>query len=271
MYIFKISFSVAALAFILSGCTPFKLANALIQSKKEFIQCTADSRILCEPGSEELAKSVAPLLQDAITTVEQAQFANYATPILVYTYSSIDNFTKHSGASEFASGSVAFGTLNLSPKLLTMPERTQRILIHELSHLDLDLQMGTLALGKMPDWFVEGLAVWVSNGGGAETVSANEARAAFKQGKHFEPIDSQWLLFPKNASSYDLKPHMFYRQAGMFVEYMHDLDHSAFEKMLKAIKDKISFATAIESSYHESLPVIWRDFLTAIKDLNIDK
>ncbi len=263
MRILKVSIVVSVLSFSFSGCTPLKLVNAWVHSKKNFVQCTSDSRILCEPGSEDLAKSIAPILPDAIATVEKAQFAKFTTPILIYTYSSIDSFSKYSGASELASGFVVFGTLNLSPKLLAMPERTKAILVHELSHLDLNLQMGTLTIGRTPVWFVEGLAVWVSNGGGAESVTIDEARDAFEQGKYFEPIDSEWLLFRKSASSYGLKPHMFYRQASMFVGYMHDHDQNSFENMLKTIKAKVPFATAIESSYHESLPSIWQGFLTS--------
>jgi hypothetical protein len=261
MRFLKISIAVIVLSFGLGGCTVLRVANAWVQPKDDFSKCTSDIRIMCQPGSEELAKSIVPLLPDAIETVERAQFSKFAAPIVIYIYNTRESFSIHSGASVLAAGAASLGALNLSPKLLSTPERTKRVLTHELSHLNLQLQMGTLAWARVPSWFHEGLATWVSNGGGAENVSEDEAYAAIKQGKHFEPDDSQWALFPKNASSYGLEPHMYYRQAAIFVAFMHDHDAVAFEKMFRAIEAKTAFAAAIESSFHESLPSLWQDFL----------
>ena len=253
---------VAVLSFGISGCTVLRVANAWIQPKGDFVQCTSDIRIMCQSGSEEFAKSIVPLLPDAIVTVEKAQFSKFSVPIVIYTYSTRESFSIHSGAGAQAAGAVSLGTLNLSPKLLSTPERTKGILIHELSHLNLQLQMGSLAWARVPSWFHEGLATLISNGGGAENVSEDEALAALNQGKHFEPDDSQWALFPKSAWSYGLESHMYYRQAAMFVGFMHDHDVVAFEKMLRSIEAKVAFASAVESSFHESLPSLWQGFLS---------
>ncbi len=57
-----------------------------------------------------------------------------------------------------------------------------KILAHELSHAHLQECLGALRSFQVPSWFVEGLAVLVSDGG-AERVSA-AARAAIRAGAH---------------------------------------------------------------------------------------
>ena len=217
---------------------------------------------MCEPGSETLASSIAHLLPHAITTVEKAQFSSFAKPIQIYTYASRESFSAHSGASVDAAGAVSLSRLNLSPKLLATPERTEGILTHELSHLNLQLRMGSLAWARLPSWFHEGLATLVSNGGGAETVSTDAAADALNHGRRFEPEGSAWIIFPKGAASYGLSPHMYYRQASMFVGFMRESDPDAFAKMLMAVEEKVSFSHAIESGYRENLSSIWLRFLS---------
>nr|WP_189941636.1 hypothetical protein [Sulfuriferula thiophila] len=158
---------------------------------------------------------------------------------------------------------MSLGRLNLSPKLLATPDRTKGILIHELSHLNLQLQMGSLAWARVPSWFHEGLATFVSNGGGAETISVQDATVALLQGKRFNPDESQWAAFPKSASSYGLTPHMYYRQAALFVGFLHDSDPKAFQRLLHAIAAKITFSEAINLSYHENLASLWLRFLSS--------
>lgn len=262
MRVTKYLVAVIAISLVLGGCTLARVANAWAQSKSEFVQCTSDPRVMCEPGSEALATSIVPLLPDAIALVEKAQFSTFSAPVVIYTYATRDSFSSHSGALPYAEGAVSLGSLNLSPKLLFTPERTNGILTHELSHLNLQLQMGSVAWARVPSWFHEGLATFVSNGGGAETVSAETAADALRQGKKFEPEGSQWLGFPKSAASYGLGPHMYYRQASLFVDFMHESDPQAFEKMLRAIEARVAFSQAIELSYYEVLPSIWLRFLS---------
>ena len=267
MPISKLFVALVALSLSLGGCTLARVANTWVQSKAAFAQCTSDFRIVCEPGSEDLAKSIVPLLPDAIASVEKAQLSNFSSPIVIYTYKTRESFSTHSGAPAYAEGAVSLGTLNLSPKLLSAPERTKGILAHELSHLHLQLEMGSLAWARIPSWFHEGLATFVSNGGGAETVSAEEALVALSLGNRFEPDGSQWALFPKSASSYGIGPHLYYRQAALFVAFMHDTDPLAFEQLLRAIAAKVAFSEAIESSFHQALPAIWKWFLSNQSDI----
>jgi hypothetical protein len=250
---------------VLSGCTVARVANAWAQSKSRFVQCTPDPRIICEPGSEILARSIAHFLPQAIATVEKAQLSSFAQSIEIYTYASRESFSAHSGAPQYAEGAVSLGRLNLSPKLLSTPDRTERTVTHELSHLNLALRLGSLAWARLPSWFHEGLATTVSNGGGAETVSTDAAADALIHGRSFKPDGSAWVLFPKTAASYGLSPHMYYRQASMFVEFMRESDPDAFMKMLTAIEAETPFSDVIQSAYHEDVSSIWLRFLSQSK------
>ena len=245
----------------LSGCTVARVAKAWTQSKAGFRLCTADPRIFCAPGAEALAQKILPLLPAAIDSVERAQYAPFAKPIHVYTYATTRSYANHSGGVEYSAGTASLSTIHLSPRLLQTPERTQAVLIHELSHLHLQQLIGTVAWARIPSWFHEGLATLVSNGGGAETVTAQAAREAFAHGKHFVPEESQWAMFPRTASSYDLRPHMYYRQAALFVGYLRESDPEAFRQMLQAIATKVAFAQAVQSSYGKPLQALWHAFL----------
>ena len=57
----------------------------------------------------------------------------------------------------------------------------------------------------VPAWFDEGLAVYVSNGGGAEKVGEAEARQAIVAGTHFDP-ERMGKVY---ADKYGLTAHMF--------------------------------------------------------------
>lgn len=107
----------------------------------------------------------------------------------------------------------------LSEKLREKINTLSSILVHELSHVHIRQYSGTFKyITDVPGWFLEGVAVYVSSGGGAETVTAEQAEAAIRNATRFEPDDSGRIIGHKTAHSYSLEPHMYYRQAGLFVE-----------------------------------------------------
>lgn len=118
-----------------------------------------------------------------------------------------------------------------------------------------------LKAARIPSWFKEGLAVYVARGGGAETVTEDQARDALRQGNYFNPETEGSLLFPKRAHNYGLKPHMFYREASMFVAYMKQLDPAKFEVLLLKIQDGEPFVKALQDSYGVNVKDIWHGFL----------
>ena len=250
----------------LYGCNVVRAVQAWAKPKTGFYACTTDNRIMCEPGSETLARAVAPFLPKAVEAVIQYQFAPFSQPIVIYTYATRESYSAHTGQSKESAGSAVLGTVNISPKLLEQPARVQRILTHELSHLHLQLQIGnSSALGNIPGWFSEGLAVLVSDGGGAENVSSEAALEAIRQGRHFVPESSRSWFFPKSASSYELDAHMYYRQASLFIDFIRGENLPAFESLIKAIAARTEFAEAVQTAYGKSLDELWDKFLAKMK------
>jgi hypothetical protein len=89
-------------------------------------------------------------------------------------------------------GVTSFGRVTLSPALeWRQHQRLPAIPTHELSHAHIQGWIGTLADIRLPNWFKEGLAIMVSEGGGAEFVTEREARAAIGRGESIP------LLTPK--------------------------------------------------------------------------
>ncbi len=80
-------------------------------------------------------------------------------------------------------------------------------------------------------------------------------------GKSFYPDNSGSLLLPpKTASSYNLTPHMFYRQASMFVQYMHKSEPTKFKQLLSYIYNGEKFDSAFNTSYGVSIQVYWEKY-----------
>lgn len=260
----------AAGALLVSGCQLTRAVSAWAQSQSHFYVCTSDARIVCEPGSETLARAAATALPPALDAVARAQFATFPQPVTVYTYASRESYVAHTGQARESAGSVFLKAVHLSPKLLEQePARPPRILAHELSHLHLAQGMSTLAWGRVPGWFSEGLAVYVSNGGGAENVSVEAARDAISQGKHFVPEATQSWVGPKHAASYGLDAHMYYRQAALFVEHLHDSEPAAFERLIRSLAGGAQFDSSVRSAYAKPLDELWVGFLTATKAWNL--
>ena len=131
----------------------------------------------------------------------------------------------------------------LSPVLFSVQrQRLPAILTHELSHAHLRGWISQLSVMRLPQWFREGLAVIVSRGGGAEGVSELQARDAIRRGDHIA-IESSSSLFNLGAVKFAQPPEipgtsfrteMAYRQAGLFVAFLHETDPVGFARMMNA-------------------------------------
>ncbi len=252
----------------LAGCTVTSALWAANKPTDQFLLYAADPRVLYEPGAEKLARTVAQALPAAIQTVEQRQYRKFARPVTIYVCASIASFKSY-GAGGREGGFVLNKRLFISPKPENTAERIPSVLTHELSHLQIAQQLkGSFGGADLPVWFLEGLAVYVAGGGGAETVSEEQARQSIAQGKRFTPEARGGLFFRKSASSYGLTPHMFYRQAAMFIAYLKKIDESKFKTFLLGIEDGKSFAEAFRSAYGTDVAAVWRGFVAESAELN---
>jgi hypothetical protein len=73
-------------------------------------------------------------------------------------------------------------------------------------------------------------------------------------------VDVRFETAPATASSAWHPVVLAYRQAGMFVTYLHDSDGPAFARMMNDILDGRSFIEAVTVSYHEDIQSLWKRF-----------
>ena len=257
----------AALALVgnLAGCVLLRSSVAALKATADFVPMGADQRVFAEPGSEDVAAIAANELTDAIATVERAQYRQFKEPVAVYITKDEESFAAFTGVPKEVRGAVIIKVF-LSGGLRKEPDRIKRILIHELSHLHLGQQLGIYGYNAhLPSWFQEGLAVVVSNGGGAEKTSEADAAGAIVAGKGITPEATGSFFFKKFASSYGLKPTMFYRQSGMFVAWLRRLDEARFRSFLLTIEEGRGFGYSFKEAFGMSLDKAWGQFVEQLK------
>jgi hypothetical protein len=232
-----------------------------------------NSQVHFEPGAEDYAHDVSALLPAAIARIEAAHGRPFAHPVTVGVYGTPEAYAAANVLGSTPTvGVTAFGRVNLSPALSWQQHRRlPAILIHELSHAHIQGWIPTADI-RLPNWFKEGLAVMVSGGGGAEFVSEEEARAAIEHGEVIAIDDVQSLstllagirferALPPGTPSH--RTVMAYRQAGMFVSYLHDSDAPGFARMMDAILDGHPFAEAVAAGYRQDVHSLWQKFALA--------
>ena len=232
-----------------------------------------NSQVHYQQGAEDYAREVAGLLPAAMTRVESVHGRPFARPVPVGAYATPEAYVAANGAGSLGPvGTTFIGRVNLSPVLYApQHRRLTGILTHELSHAHLQAWMSANAYVHLPNWFKEGLAVMVSAGGGAELVSEEEARGAIARGERIT-IDDSGSLWNLSEIRFDRPPQVLpawratvlaYRQAGMFVAYLHDTDGPAFTRMLNGVLDSRPFAQAVAAGYHEDIRSLWQKFVQA--------
>ena len=251
---------------VLNGCTALKAVVAMNKGTDNFQVLKDDHRVRYEAGAERNAQLVANHLDHAIEMVETRQYSAFAKPLNIYvtaTWDSLTAFCVHSKAG----GCVLNERLFISSKAQNTPDRLPGILTHELSHLHMAQHLGMWKWNaNVPAWFREGLAVYVSGGSGAEKVSVEDAITAILSGESFGPNETGSLLFPKSARYFGLAPHMFYRQAGLFVTWLHDKDSHKFAMLIKAIQTGKALEQAMFSAYGRSVSENWQSFVDELKN-----
>jgi hypothetical protein len=225
-----------------------------------------------ERGGAEYAHAVAALLPATIARVESVHGRPFAHAVNVGVYVSREAFATGNGLGHSrAAGVTFFGHVTLSPILFSAQrQRLPAILTHEMSHAHLQSWISALAYIQLPNWFKEGLAVMVSRGGGAEFVSETEARDAIRRGDRIA-IDSEgsWrnltgIKFENPSETPNgSRIMMGYRQAGLFVTFLHDRDAAGFAGMMAAVLDGRQFGAAVMAGYGRDLGTLWADFLRA--------
>jgi hypothetical protein len=246
------------------------IASALWNLPDRLPALAGNSQVHFEPGAEDYAREVSALLPAAIARIEAAQGRPFAHPVIVGVYATPEAYVAANVIGSMQPvGVTPFGRVVLSPVLgAQQHRRLPAILTHEMSHAHLQGWISAYANVRLPNWFKEGLAVMVSGGGGAEFVSEAEARSAIERGEHIAIEDTGSFLNlsdmrfesepPPGTSSHQIVTA--YRQAGMFVAWLHDSDAPGFARMMDAILDGRSFVQAVDAGYHQDVRSLWQRF-----------
>ena len=250
--------ALVGIGLLINAVLPFRFLAAALKSKAGFTQCAGDVRVLCEPGSEALGKVAASHLDDAVTTVARMQQGSFPEPIVVYTYATTESFLAHTGYTH-PRATVINGAVHISPTALREPMRL--LVIHEMSHLAFYQATGMLTMMKLPTWFVEGLATYVANGGGAGGVTEEGAARRMAEGTCIRPETSHSLLKLLERVPPSMNAGLFYRQGAMLVAYLHHVDPLAFERLMAALLRQEPFADAVARAYGVPMSALWPRFL----------
>jgi hypothetical protein len=246
------------------------IASALWNLPDRLPALPENSLVHFEPGAEDYAHDVAALLPAAVARIEAVHGRRFEHLVAVGVYMTPEAYAAaNASGSAGAVGVTAFGRVVLSPTL-NRPQhwRLRAILTHEMSHAHLQGYISTVAWVRLPNWFKEGLAVMVSGGGGAELVDEQEARAAIERGEHIVINDTgsfknlseiAFQRAPARATA-SHRTVMAYRQAGMFVGFLHDSDTPGFARMMNAILDGRPFVEALDAAYHQDVQSLWQQF-----------
>jgi hypothetical protein len=248
------------------------IASALWNLPDRLPALAENSQVHFESGAEGFARDVSALLPAAIARIEAAHGRRFEHQVAVGVYATPEAYAAaNASGSAAAVGVSAFGRVVLSPTLNgPQTRRLPAILTHELSHAHLQGYISAYSWVRLPNWFKEGLAVMASGGGGAEFVSEREARAAIERGETIAIEDAgsfknlseiRFERAPARATA-SHRTVMAYRQAGMFVKYLHASDTPGFTRMMNAILDGRPLVEAVDTGYHQDVHSLWQKFAT---------
>jgi hypothetical protein len=239
---------------------PGSAGCGLMRSTKQFHQLGTDPRVHYELGAGAMASEVARVLPEAMHTVEERQYCPFLGPADIYVCASLETYAAY-GGDPHSGGYLSNGRVFVSPKKENTPTRITGLLTHELSHLHLEQHLGLWGSRRLPSWFAEGLATFVSDGGGAETVSEEAARAAIVTGRVFQPKPSDGIFFHTTASTFGLTPHLFYREAALFLAHLRQRDPTAFRNWLVAVETGEALDASFATAFGKTLTAAWDEFV----------
>jgi len=203
---------------LLQGCTSIYAWITYDFNKSQY-----DNRVFYETGADDLASEISAKLNWYISTVENRQYQSFKSPneLKVYVFADKNHYANFSNSTPSARGSATTNAVYISPLINDRRHTLSSIMIHELSHVHIRQYIGTWRYWtEVPGWFLEGLAVEVSEGGGAEKVSDDQARKLIQSGVYFVPEEQSSIWGHNFAHDYGLEPHVYYRQANLFVLYL---------------------------------------------------
>jgi hypothetical protein len=246
------------------SCSAIKEGVAILRAPRNFIDI--GNRVHIESRNDEQfgqnLKDVLPFLVDSVEKKELHKFIDSPD---IYVCNTNKSFCKYAGSKyPGPRAKVTLRGLFISPRLKEAND-WYKIIYHELSHVILIQYLGIYHYIQLPIWFDEGLATYISNGGGSGNITDSAATSEILQGNHFHPVESENRLFPKSFSNDNIPPWMEYRQSMLFVKFLKEGREKEFEGFLDAVFNKESFSKTIEASYQMNVSELWNKFLEKSK------
>ena len=229
--------------------------------------CTNYQHMLCEHGVEDVAHEIVGHLPHLKRIVEEKQLP-FVRDVNIYVYKNIDTFVKRSGATSNVRAAVTNDAIHVSPTINSFHEFGSyedlliKTMTHELSHLNLLQNFGHNNYQHIPSWFLEGLATYVSNGGGVESVSGYQAKKMLIEGMGFSPEKEG--DFQEKIKALKINPQIYYKQAEGFVRFIYSMGHEKFDKFLKSLITDGGFNQLFIANYKVSVGEMWRYYFNVI-------
>lgn len=215
-----------------------------------------------EAGSESVALEVERNLASALTKVEIGHQHGFKKDPVINIFATNQKFQQATGfTGNWVAGVSTPKGLFLAPQA---PTHAIGVLEHELSHVLLRQWIGSYRFHKTPIWFREGLATWVADGGGARTVSVEQAELALVGGRAFTPNRVEGIFVRKGAQHWSLPHHMFYRQASLFIGFLARNHPEAWRNLLDYVHDGFSFSNAYAMSFDVEIEPLWQSFISSL-------
>lgn len=224
----------------------------------EFIALKEDNRVLYKAGTRSEALLIQSVLDKMIKSVENAHGKPFIKRVIVHLCDTRECFAEHTGINNGMLAAVSPNGLFLKPYLVNNEDYSSW-LAHELSHLHLFQHISSFKVSFIPPWYIEGLATYVSRGGGADKVSREKAVKYILQGKHIIATDSHSLFSSPWSLNYVVsdddwaipwyQQHMDYKQASLFYEFLHP--RGGIE-LLRSLEAGTKFSNAFHAIYKNS-------------------
>ena len=250
---------------------------AQINDPADLPALAGDARVRFEPGARACAERVAAALPAAIATIEAEHSWPFARPPVVGVYADFSTYARANGVGDTDVAAVSrAGRAILSPVLCaTESGRLASVLTHELSHVHL-FGWRPRHTPRPPQWFTEGLAVRASNGGGAESVSDDEAAQAIRRGYAIVLDDSSWANFlsipfavaPTCGQECDLRSYrqrLAYREAALYIGWLRRRDPDAFARLMRALESGANFDAAFRVAFAATPQGLWKEFSASLQ------
>lgn len=259
--------AILILVTMLPGCTLTRAAYVYTHSPDNLSRTSATLPIYAEKGAESMADDISAALPTTIQHIE-ATHGGKLGPLPPIVICATEACYEHYAAIPISAGETLLDkriSIN-GAKILKQKRNAVQLFTHELSHFYWHSQ-GVIF---QPRWFEEGMGVWVSNGGGAEDVSVQAAEQAIRSGITIYPTLNSgfWNYLTQPPSPPENNWHMYYRQATMFVQYLHDSDPIAFAHLLEALRLTKDMQPAWSIAYKKSVDEMWLQFIKEIQSRN---